>query len=65
MFPFTKFKLEWIVGNIIFDETGTPIFGPDQVREEEFSGKTKLYDMSGRLVNRLGYLIDEMGNILD
>eukprot|EP00347_Sterkiella_histriomuscorum_P010553 403375847 len=65
-FPFTKFKLEWIIGNLIFDNmTGFPHFEPEQVYEEQFSGKVTLFDMDGRRVNRLGYLIDENGNIID
>lgn len=56
IFPFTKFNIKRIQGDLDLDKYGKPVLiakGKDFV------------DKRGRLVNQCGYLIDELGNVID
>lgn len=52
IFKFTEFNIQWIKGRLDRDVTQNP------KHDDEF-------DLDGRLINSLGYLIDVNGNIVD
>ena len=52
IFKFTEFSIEWIKGRLDRDVTKNP------KHNDEF-------DLDGRRINTLGYLIDDSGNIVD
>ena len=52
IFKFTEFDVRWIKGNLAHDVTKNP------KHNDEF-------DLDGRAINTLGYLIDVAGNIVD
>ena len=52
IFSFTEFSIEWIKGRLDRDVTKNP------KHNDEF-------DLDGRRINTLGYLIDDSGNIVD
>ena len=52
IFEFTEFDLKWIKGRLDRDVTKNPRHDDE-------------YDLDGRMINSLGYLIDLSGNILD
>jgi len=49
---FTEFSMTWIRGNLAHDVTRNP------KHDDE-------YDLDGRRINSLGYLIDHLGNVVD
>ena len=52
IFKFTEWDINWIKGNLDRDITKNP-------RHDD------VYDLDGRLINSLGYLIDTQNNIVD
>ena len=52
IFSFTEFSLKWIMGRLDRDVTKNPR------HDDEF-------DLDGRMINTMGYLIDTAGNIVD
>ena len=59
IFPFTKFNIERIRGDLETNPTnGTPVL------KKSTSGSGYV-DRKGRLVNIRGYLIDKQGNVID
>lgn len=52
IFKFTEWDINWIKGNLDRDVTKNP-------RHDD------MYDLDGRLINSLGYLIDTQHNIVD
>ena len=52
IFEFTEFSMNWIKGNFDYD------FANDPDHDQKF-------DLDGRRINSMGYLIDEDGNIID
>lgn len=52
IFNFTQFSLSWIKGDLDRDVTKNPRHDDE-------------YDLQGRMINTLGYLIDTEGNIVD
>lgn len=65
LFPYTKFRLEWVQGNLNYDLFGCPVFSPAQVERAKRGGEADLFDLDGRRVNASGYLVDERGNVVD
>jgi len=58
IFPFTKFNIQRIQGDLEINQNGTPVL------KKSTSGSGYL-DRKGRLVNIRGYLIDKQGNVVD
>lgn len=52
IFDYTEFDLKWIMGRLDRDVTKNP-------RHDD------TFDLDGRMINSLGYLIDAAGNIVD
>jgi hypothetical protein len=52
IFPFTEFSINWIMGNLDRDVTLNP------KHDDEF-------DLGGRQINTMGYLIDHLDNVID
>ena len=52
IFEFTEFSLNWIKGHLDRDVTQNP------KHDDEF-------DLDGRRINSMGYLIDRVGNVVD
>ena len=52
IFDFTEFDINWIKGNLDRDITKNPR------HDDEF-------DLDGKMINSLGYLVDLKGNIID
>ena len=52
IFEFTKFSMQWIRGRMNKDVTQNPRHNDE-------------FDMDGRKINTMGYLIDDRGNIVD
>lgn len=52
IFDFTEFDINWIKGTLDRDVTKNPRHDDE-------------YDLEGRLINTLGYLVDVAGNIID
>ena len=52
IFDFTEFDINWIKGTLNHDVTKNPRHDDE-------------YDLEGRLINTLGYLVDVVGNIID
>lgn len=52
IFDFTEFDIKWIMGSLDRDVTKNP-------RHDD------AFDLNGRMINTLGYLIDAAGNIVD
>lgn len=58
IFPFTKFNIQRVQGEIDINEKGTPVL------KKTPSGDGYI-DRKGRLVNVRGYLVDKQGNVVD
>lgn len=52
IFEFTEFSVNWVKGNFDHDFTNDP-------------NHDQKFDLDGRRINSMGYLIDEEGNIID
>ena len=52
IFPFTEFSINWIMGNLDRDVKLNP------KHDDEF-------DLNGRRINTMGYLIDHLDNVID
>ena len=59
LFPFTKFSIKKVQGNLEIAPDGTFILTQSTKKEGQF------VDRDGRPVNRKGYLIDLIGNVVD
>jgi hypothetical protein len=57
IFPYIKFDINRIIGNVDRDENGVPIV------KRGANGQFK--DKDGNLINPKGYLIDHKGNVID
>ena len=57
IFPFTKFNISNVLGDIQVSRNGEPVL--TKTPEDDFT------DRRGRLINTRGYLIDRQGNVID
>ena len=57
IFPFTRFNIHRILGDVEMDPAGNPIIHSKTAK--------KHVDRQGKSVNKLGFLVDHFGNIVD
>ena len=57
IFPFSKFKIDSIMGNLVYDDLGNVILKKNRYGD--------FVDADGFMVNAKGYLVDEHENVID